>query len=187
MMKQISILLLALGLINVPLAAAPSNNQTPTFGVVNFNQCVSDSKIGKHEQANFESIKKQMTVLIEETEKEINEINLKFNDPEYMDGLSPEAEDQLKTKFRLLNEEMSRHQNDYYQKLNQANMRILQSLGIIIQQAAERVAAEKHLTGVINKDAFFFYMPTLDVTNLVIVEMDKTFDSNTTKKQVACN
>ncbi len=186
-MKQISILLLALGLVSSPLAAATASNQSPTFGVVNFNQCVSDSKIGKQEQANFDSIKKQMTVLIEETEKEINEINLKFNDPEYMDGLSPEAEDQLKTKFRLLNEEMSRHQNEYYQKLQQANMRILQSLSMIIQQAAERVAAEKHLTGVINKEAFFFYTPTLDVTNLVIAEMDKTFDSNVAKKQMACN
>ncbi len=31
------------------------------FGIVNFGTCVSDSKLGKQEQASFESLKKQMT------------------------------------------------------------------------------------------------------------------------------
>lgn len=181
-MKYISSLLLALGLFSAPLAAA--SNPQPTIGVVNFSQCLTDSKVGKYEQSSFENVKKQMAVLIEDTERQINEINAQFNDPEYMDGLSPEAEDDLKAKFRTLNEEMTRHQTDYYQKLNQANIRILQTLGATIQQAAERVAAEKRLSMVINKDAFFFYMPTLDVTSLVVAEMDKNFESNT-KKQVA--
>lgn len=176
-------LLLALGLFSAPLVAA--STPQPSVGIVNFSQCLSDSKVGKQEQASFEGLKKQMTALLEDTEKQLSEIAAKFNDPEYMDGLSPEAEDELKTKFRTLNEEMNRHQNQYYQVLQQANMKIVQGLSGNIQQAAERVAKDKHLTMVINKEACFFYAPTFDVTNFVIAEMDRTFEADASKKQVA--
>lgn len=181
MKKTFVPLLLALGLMSAPLAAA--SNPQPTVGVVNFSQCLTDSKFGKQEQASFEALKKQMTALLEDTEKQLNEIAAKFNDPEYMDGLSPEAEDELKTKFRTLSEEMNRHQNQYYQVLQQANMKVIQAIGGNIQQAAERVAKDKHLTMVINKEACFFYTPTFDVTNFVIADMDKNFEAESAKKQ----
>jgi outer membrane protein len=147
-------------------------------GVVNFTTCVTDSKIGKQEQASFESLKNQMGSLLQETEKQLTEISQKFNDPEYMDGLSPEAEEEMKNKFRTLSEEMNRYQNQYYQVLNQANMRIMQSMNTTINTAAEKVAKDKHLTMVINKEACFFYSPQLEVTPLVIAEMDKNFEQD---------
>src|SRR5580658_4473294 len=132
-MKKIPILLAAFGLTTAGFAAdAPSN-----IGIVNFGTCVADSKLGKQEQAAFESLKKQMTTLLEDTEKQLNEIAAKFNDPEFLDGLSPEAEEELKTKFRTLNEELGRYQNQYYQVMNQANMRIMQILATSINTAAE--------------------------------------------------
>jgi outer membrane protein len=158
--------------------AAFSAEPTPNFGIVNFATCVSDSKLGKQEQASFESLKKQMTTLLEDTEKQINELAAKFNDPEYLDGLSPAAEEELKTKFRTLNEEMGRYQNQYYQVMNQANMRIVQTLGASINTASEKVAREKKLGMVVNKDACFYYIPSLDITQAVITEMDKNFTAN---------
>ncbi len=73
-------------------------------GVVNFKTCVEQSEMGKKEQANFESLKKQMEGVLEEKEKALNEIANKFNDPDYLDSLSPEAEAELKHKFRSLNQ-----------------------------------------------------------------------------------
>jgi outer membrane protein len=161
----------------LPLAAF-SAETTPNFGIVNFATCVSDSKLGKQEQASFESLKKQMSTLMEDTEKQLNELAAKFNDPEYLDGLSPAAEEELKTKFRTLNEEMSRYQNQYYQVMNQANMRIVQTLGASINTASEKVAKEKKLGMVVNKDACFYYIPALDITQTVISEMDKNFTAD---------
>lgn len=154
----------------------------PSVGVVNFAQALSDSKVGKQEQASFESLKKQMTSLLEDTEKQLTEISAKFNDSEYMDGLSPEAEDELKNKFRSLSEEMNRNQNQYYQVLNQANMKVIQTIGAAVQQASEKVAKDKKLTMILNKEACFYYMPTLDVTSLVVAEMDKSFDGSAAKR-----
>lgn len=164
------------GLIALTSIDASAVVDKPSVGVVNFGTCIQDSKVGKKEQASFESLKKQMTTLLEDTEKQLNEIAAKFNDPEYMDGLSPEAEEELKVKFRTLNEEMSRHQNQYYQVLNQANMKIIQAISSNIQTASEKVAKDKHLTVVINKEACFFYSPQLDVTAAVVAEMDKGYD-----------
>lgn len=156
-----------------------------SFGIVNFGTCVSDSKLGKQEQASFETLKKQMSTLLEDTEKQLNELSAKFNDPEYLDGLSPEAEDELKNKFRALSEEMNRYQNQYYQVMNQANMRIMQVMANNINTASEKVANAKKLNMVVNKDACFFYNPSLDITNLIIAEMDKGFAEAEAKKQTA--
>ena len=176
--KFIPTLLIALGL----STAAFTAEAAPNFGIVNFGTCVSDSKLGKQEQASFESLKKQMATLLEDTEKQLNELAAKFNDPEYLDGLSPEAEEELKNKFRTLNEELSRYQNQYYQVMNQANMRIVQTLSTSINAASEKVAKDKKLTMVVNKDAFFYYNPVLDVTTTVITEMDKNFAQDSRKQ-----
>ncbi len=173
-MKNCYFALLATTLALTTSAFAAS--EAPSIGIVNFANCITDSKLGKQEQSSFEAIKTQMTSLIENTEKQLNDIAAKFNDPEYLDGLSPEAEEELKTKFRSLNEEMNRYQNQYYQVLNQANMRIMQTISTGINTAAEKVAKDKKLTAVLNKDACFYFAPTLDVTHQVISEMDKSYD-----------
>ncbi len=180
-MKQriISTLITCIGLTSSAIALDPS-----TMGVVNFGACVTDSKLGKQEQASFDALKKQMTTMLEDTEKQLNDLAAKFNDSEYLDGLSPEAEEELKNKFRTLNEDMNRYQNQYYQVLNQANMRIIQTISTGITAASEKVARDKKLTVVLNKDACFYLTPALDVTASVVTEMDKNFEQET-KKQAA--
>ncbi len=168
----------AMGLSTAAFSAEP----IPSVGVVNFGTCVSNSKLGQQEQSSFESLKKQMATLLEDTEKQLSELSAKFNDPEYLDGLSPEAEEELKNKFRTLNEELSRYQNQYYQVMNQANMRIIQTISTGINSASEKVAKEKKLNMVVNKDACFFYASALDVTDLIIAEMDKNFATNSKKQ-----
>lgn len=178
--RYLSLLMLTTGLASSAFAA-----DAPSIGVVNFANCVADSKLGKQEQASFETLKKQMSSMLEDTEKQLNEISAKFNDPEYLDGLSPEAEEELKNKFRALSEEMNRYQNQYYQVLNQANMRIVQTISNGINAASEKVASDNKLTVVVNKDACFYFSSALDVTDQVVVEMDKNFELQEAKKQAA--
>lgn len=172
-------LLTAMGL-TASAFAADSN-----VGIVNFASCVTDSKLGKQEQSSFESLKKQMSTLLEDTEKQLQELAAKFNDQEYLDGLSPEAEQELKGKFEALNQDLQRYQNQYYQVLNQANMRVVQVLSTSISQAAEKVAKDKKLGMVVNKEACFFFAPTLEVTADVITEMDKNYAAQEKVKETA--
>lgn len=150
--------------------------ETPLIGVVNFTTCVTDSKAGKKEQETLETLRKQMASLMEDTDKELREIAAKFDDPEYLDTLSPKAEEELKTQFQTRQEDLARYQNQFYQVMNQAQMHMLQKLHHSIAQAAEFVAQDKRLDYVINKEACFYIRSDFDVTNQVIATMDRSFD-----------
>lgn len=179
-MKRLSFIVLSMvGLTTSAFAAEPAM----TFGIVNSMTCFNESKLGKQEQANLEGMKKQMGSLMEDTEKKLSEITTKLNDAEYLDGLSPEGEAELKANYQALSEQMGRYQNQYYQVLNQAHMKIGQTVGASINAASERVAKQKKLTMVVNKDACFFYNAQLDVSNLIVAEMDKLFDEEAKKVQ----
>ncbi len=56
-----------------------------------------------------------MSSTLEKTDKELEEMAKKLQDQDYMDGLSPTAENDLKQKFQTLSQEFSRYQNQYYQ------------------------------------------------------------------------
>jgi outer membrane protein len=150
--------------------------ENETIGVVNFSTCITDSKYGKKEQENLETLRKQLTMLMENTEKELKDISSKFEDTEYLDSLSPKAEEELKAKFQALQEDLNRYQNQFYQVLNHANYQMVQKMSIAIANAAEKVAGKNGLKYVINKEACFYICPDLDVTSFVISEMDRNYD-----------
>lgn len=152
--------------------------QNSNAGIVNFTTCITKSKYGLQEQEAFEEAKNKMTSIMADLEKQLKDIHEKFQDPEFVDSLSPEAEQEMKSRFQSLNEELSRYQNQYYQVMNQANMKLIQLMNAHVSEAAEVVAKKEHLSFILNKDACFFYKPEKDVTAIVITEMDKKFDKN---------
>lgn len=188
MKKYLSTTLAGIVLLSGTLIAAQDDNTTAKttadkqqspikIGVVNFKLVVEESKYGKLEQSNFETLKKQMESILEEKEKSLSEISAKFNDPDYVDSLSPEAENELKHKFRVLNQELGQIQGQYYQTLNQANMKILQKLNEIVAQASGKIAKENQLDLILNEDGGFYYSPTLDISRKVIAALDALYEA----------
>lgn len=160
-------------------AASPQNGNLK-LGVVNFKSCLEGSKLGKQEQGRFEQMKKQLETTIDAKEKELNELAPKFSE-EYLDTLSPEAEAELKNKFKALSQELSQQQNQYYSMLNQANYQIVHKMGDSIGQAAKKVAQAKGLDMAINEDICFYHAPTFDISKEVIAEMDAQFEKDSQK------
>lgn len=156
-------------------SATPQNgaNSPLKISVVNFKTCVELSKMGKQEQASFEAMKKQMETALEEKEKVINEIAQKSQDPDYLDSLTPEAETELKRKFRALSQEITGLQNQYYQALSQANVKIVQKLSETVAKASAKVAKDNKIDIVLNEEASFFYSPDLDISSKVVAVMDQ--------------
>lgn len=145
-------------------------------GVVNFNQCITDSKLGKQEQASFEAVRKQFINLIEDTDKQIKDLSAKLENPDYLNAITPEAEAEIKQKLNVLNEDMARYNQQYYQVFNQGQYKLAQTIFDSIKTASETVAAKQNLSMIINKEACFFNIPTLDLTSSVIAEMDKNYN-----------
>lgn len=159
--------------------AAPKSfelNKPIKIAIVNFKTCVEKSKLGKQEQANFDAMKKQMETILEDKEKTLNEMAAKFNDIDYLDSLSPEAETELKRKFRALSQEASQQQNQYYQALSQANVKIIEKITGYITKASEEVAKKHKIDLMLNEDSSFFNSPELDISTFVVAVMDEKFD-----------
>lgn len=157
-------------------AANAKADQNAKIRYVNFKVCVEKSKIGKQEQAGFETLKKQMETMLSEKEKTLNDMADKLEDPDYLDSLSPEAETELKRKFRSLSQETNQQQSQYLQALQQANFKILEKLDDFISRAAEIVAKKNGYNAIMNDDNTFYYDKDLDISNEMIVSMDELFE-----------
>lgn len=177
-----SVALIALSCFGEAQAAEANNKRILNIGLVNFKTCVETSKLGKQEQATFDAMKKQMESILGEKEKVLNEMATKFNDPDYLDSLAPEAETELKRKFRALSQEIQQQQQQYYQTLNQANVKILQKISETISKATGEVANEKKLDIVFNEESCFYYSPDLDVSTNVVQKMDIAYDKEAKEK-----
>jgi len=161
------------------LSAVTAAEHNVKIAVVNFKTCVDQSKFGKEEQSNFEALRKQMENALEDREKVLNELSNKFNDADYLDSLSPETETELKRKFRNLSQELNQIQTQYYQTLNQTNMKIVQRLQEAVVKASKSVAEQKKLDIVINEESAFYYNLAFDISAEIILEMDKNFEIET--------
>lgn len=154
----------------------PKQEAKYDIGIVNFTSCITDSKLGKKEQEALENVKNQMASLIKDIEDQLNEITTKFNDSDFVDGLSPEGEQELKTKYQTLREEHDRYQGQFYQVMQQANMKLVQTISSHVNSATDKIAKAKNLSLVVNKDACFSFKDNFDITNEVVAEMDRVFD-----------
>jgi hypothetical protein len=63
----------------------------------------------------------------------------------------------------------------------------VQKISTNISSASEKVAKARKLDYVINKEACFYIRSDLDVTSLVISEMDKTFETDAKSKNLSDN
>lgn len=186
-MKNLRSLMLALtvltaGSVSICSAAALDGASTevtaPKIAVVNFKTCVEKSKMGQQEQSNFDAMKKQMETVLLEKEKALNEIASKFNDIDYLDSLSPEAETELKNKFRTLNQEFSQQQNQFYQSLSQTNLQVVQRLSDAITKASAEVAKKNQIDLVLNEESSFFISPKLDISDQIIQVLNDSFEKD---------
>ncbi len=176
---------IALGAIGTSTLAA--ENTPITTGVANFSSCFTGSKYGKKEQANFENLRKQLVSLVENTEKQLKETAAKLEDTEYLDSLSPKAEEDLKRKYQELSDNLAQHQQQFYHILNQANSQLIQKMIQHVSRASEKVAEKINLNCVINQEACFYSRENLNVTKQVIEQMDFDFSEAVKNKKVSEN
>jgi outer membrane protein len=179
MKLKIVILVCCMALLASPAPAeeaAPFSGKASKIGVVSFKSCLEESKVGQREQGEYDEMRREMEKAIEEKEKALNQMAPKFSE-EYLDSLTPEAEKELKEKFRNLSQELSQQQSQYYQMLNQANYQIVHKMNELIASSAKTVAGRLGVDVVFNEEACFYFIPALNMTKEVVQEMDKAFEA----------
>lgn len=176
-MKKTLLMLFAPLAFLLPLNAAEASN----IAFVNIKGCLEKSKLGNQEKTAFENLKKQLSEKLEKSDKELSDIAKKLEDQDYMDSLSPSAEKELKSRFQTLGQELTRAQNHSYQLLNQANMKMVQTMVDVVSSASEVVRAKHNYSCILNREAAFAV--SLDVTDEVVQEMDRQFDKKANEKK----
>lgn len=161
---------------DVQAAEGTGSNVALKIRTANFKICAEQSKLGKQEQGTFEALKKQMESVLTEREKVLNDLAVKFEDENYLDALSPEAETELKRKFRTLNGEYSQLQQQYLQTLQQANVKVVQKLAEVIAEAAAKLAKQEKVDVILNDEAAFFVADNLDVSSKLVHVLDQMFE-----------
>ncbi len=187
-MKNLRHLLLAVAAcacaLTAPLLAqgnfSSAAGQSLKIGIVNAKRCLDESKLGKQEQANFEKMKKQMESILQDKERDLEELEAKLNDEDYMDSISEEAALDLKRKKRNLRNEGLQLQNQYIQTLQQTNLKIVQKLTDTIAKASNQVAQDtssgQAIDVIFSDEACTYFAPQLDVTDRVVAKMNAIFD-----------
>lgn len=183
-MKHSKFLLSTLAALTLGLGSQLTAEEV-AIGIVNLTGCMSDSKLGQQEQEGLQNLQNQMVSLMEDTEKEMKEIDSKLKDTDYLDSLSPQAEAELQAQREQLAKTVSQYQGQFYQMMQQAQYHMYQKVLGTITKAAEKIAEEKKLDYILNKEACFYIRPGLDVTSNVVSEMDRAFELDKAEKSAA--
>lgn len=164
----------------------PKITQAARIGVLNTRKCLEESKASKFERANLDKMKTQMETVLKDKEKAVQAIQSKLQDEDYMDSISDEAERELKHKRKTLMEEGMELNKQFVETLENANMKIVQSLIEKIAKVSKEVAQDPAhpLDAILTSEACTFYADTLDVTNLVLAKLDSLFETEQ-KEQAA--
>lgn len=166
----------------MPAPMPAPTRATNTTAVVSFRKVVENSKLGKQQQASFEGMKHQMESLLQAKEKEVMDLWAKTEDPDVIDGLTPEKEQAMKQQAYQMAQELEQGKQQFLQTLQQANTRIIQMLNEDISKAAAEVAQARGLEIVFNEESVFYHKPTLNISDQVIARLDETFDRDAKQK-----
>lgn len=173
-MKKL-LLFISLSLVSSPAFAASS---TSTIGIVNLRRCLEESALGKKEAAEFEKMKKQFSNSMGKMEEELSSIYSKLQDDDYMEGLSESAATELRKKFEELSAEYNTAQRQYYQILNQSNLKRMQKIMDEVKKASEIVRVQEGLSVLLNEDVVLAIDASADKTDDIIKILDDSFQNN---------
>ena len=173
-MKKL-LLFISLSLVSSPAFAASS---TSTIGIVNLRRCLEESALGKKEAAEFEKMKKQFSNSMGKMEEELSSIYSKLQDDDYMEGSSESAATELRKKFEELSAEYNTAQGQYYQILNQSNLKRMQKIMDEVKKASEIVRVQEGLSVLLNEDVVLAIDASADKTDDIIKILDDSFQNN---------
>lgn len=73
---------------------------------------------------------------------------------------------------------MNQQQNQFFQALQQTNLRIVQKLTEAVAKATKEVAEKSKIDLVTNEESSFYYNPALDISQDVINVMNVNFEKD---------
>ncbi|SYX08964.1 Outer membrane protein,Outer membrane protein (OmpH-like) [Chlamydia poikilotherma] len=173
-----SVFLALLTLAGTQQVFADNDSLEGNLGVVSLKRCLEESAFGKKETEELENMKEQFSKNSEKMEEELTALYNKLQDEDYIESLSSSAADELRKKFENLSAEYNALQSQYYQMLNQSNMKRVQKLIQEVKKASEVVRVKEGLLAIFNDEVVLSIASSADKTNEIIKILDESFKNN---------
>lgn len=158
----------------------------PAFGesenlkmaVADFESCIEKSQQGMNEKKTLEAMGKQISDIMSSKETELVDLSKKLQNPDYIDGLSPKAEEEEIMQMRRLQQEFAQAQQQYQGMVGQAQMQFMEKMMKAVSEASAEVAKNKGFDAVVPQKILFYFNPDMDVTDQVIQAMNKNYSAS---------
>lgn len=160
---------------------AKEKAKNSAYGFVNFETCMTSSLRGKKEKDLLEKQFLEMEKLVKDLETQANEDHKKLNDQDYLDAITPQAQEELQVSYQRKMEELRRAHLQYSHARQQIQNRFYQILSTDVKRASEIIAKAKNFDAILHSEATFFSSSDFDVTEQVIAEMDRLFNEENKK------
>lgn len=155
-----------------------STKPAATHGVVNFNACLTDSKQGIKSRQTMEALNNKLVQSLGDIDKQLADIDAKLNDQNYRDGLSPQADEQLRQSHDKLAQERDAMRTSFSQQFSQTQMSLFQDLMDQVAVASKKIAQRKNLQMIFSGESVTYFDPDLDVTSDIVQELNLTADQS---------
>ncbi len=151
---------------------------TPAFnmGTVNMQKCVEKSLVGQKYDKDIRDLETKLKASLDEKQTALKDIADKLKNEDYLDSISPEAEQELQAKGQNMQMELQQLNQQAMQMMQQARGMAMQELSRQIGAASQDVAKERAFSLVISEEACLFTSTTNDVTDAVVAKMNATFE-----------
>ncbi|WP_139414367.1 OmpH family outer membrane protein [Chlamydia abortus] len=173
-----SVFLTFLTLAGMQQVCADESSNKGVLGVVSLKRCLEESALGKKETEELENMKQQFSKNSEKMEEELSSLYNKLQDEDYIESLSTSAAEELRKKFEELSAEYNALQSQYYQILNQTNMKRVQKLIQEVKKASAKVREQTGLYAILNDEVVLSIDSSADKTDEIIKILDESFKNN---------
>lgn len=159
-----------------------AEESSPVIRFFNAEKCVRESKYGIEMQSSLEESQKQIVKMIEDINSQIEDIDAKLGDKDFLDGLSPEGEEDLKSEKEELTQRVQAIQAQASQRMQFEQQTALMAIEENLTDATSKYAPEHNIDALVLSQVALYYKKDFDVTSDLIVLLDKKYDAEQTKK-----
>lgn len=188
-MRKYTTVIAALMLSSLTLTKSLSSAEvkaSSSFGVVNAQPCFTESKPALKTQQLIDSLVEKTNDTLKEFDQKVTELDGKLNDQHYLDGLTPEANKQLKQSYEKALQDRETARAQLQQQHSQTHVSLVQDLIAKINLASEKVAKSKNLSIILSSDSITYFDPSIDQTADIMKELNANadLDDESPKKEI---
>lgn len=160
-------------------------NVNHKMGIVSFEKVVDSSDFMKAQINTLEAMQTQDSAMLEQKQAELDDIAAKLDDPDYRDGLSPEAEQELIEKQGHLAEELQFYEYQRGQTYRQAGAKIQMKLLSQIEEVCQQIAKTDSYSMIFMDNGVMYYDPSLDISEIVVKKVNELYQKQKVEEEAS--